>query len=113
MELSKMVYPWEQNFIKSFSYFVHKYLVKIPCLERTTEEKNTERWYSFLEHDGFRAEVKLHISKLYKLFVKYKVKDLKVSECISINDFIKMTKDLEVIPVFLSTKDIINVKIYF
>jgi tRNA U54 and U55 pseudouridine synthase Pus10 len=110
MEFSKVVYPWEQNFIKSFSYYIQKFLVGIPCEERTPEEKNTERWYFYLENETFKAEIKQHLGKLYKLFTKYKVKDLKVSECTCTTDFIKMCKDLQIIPVFLTTKDVINVK---
>ena len=110
MEFSKLLYPWEQNYVKSFSYYVHKFLVGIPCEERSTEEKNTERWYFYFENENFKTEVKQNIGKLYRVFNKYKVKDLKISECICTTDFIKMCKDIEIIPLFLTTKDVINVK---
>ena len=113
IEFSKIVYPWEQNYMKSLSYFVNKYTLNIQCLKKTPEENIMERWYSFLENDEFSAEVKKHLSNFYKTFKKYKVKDLKVSECINITEFLKMGKDLNLIPVFLSTKDVINVSDYF
>jgi hypothetical protein len=43
------------------------------------------------------------------MFLKYKVKDLKVAECIQAKEFLKFTKDINVIPIFLTAKDVINV----
>ena len=46
---------------------------------------------------------------LSKFFQKYKFLDLRVTECISTEGFIKMCKDLTIIPVFLSAKEILNI----
>ncbi len=112
MEISKLVFNWEKNFLKSFSYFVNKYIIHIPCLKKTDEEKNMERWYFFLEYPEFINEIRKHLPHLHKVFHKNKVKDLKVSECINTTNFLKMCKDMSIIPVFLSTKEIINVNFY-
>lgn len=111
MEISKLIFNWEKNFLKSFSYFINKYIINIPCLTKTAEEKNMERWYFFLEYEDFVNEVRKRLPNLHKLFLKYKVKDLKVSESINTTNFIKMCKELKIIPVFLSTKEIISVRI--
>ena len=113
IEFSKIVYPWEKNYMKGLSYFVNKLTLNIQCLNKSPEENIMERWYSFLENDELSTEVKKHLSNYYKTFKKYRVKDLKVSECINIAEFLKMGKDLNIIPVFLSTKEVINVSNYF
>jgi hypothetical protein len=112
MELSKLVFPWEKNYLKSFSYFVNKYIVNIPCLAKSKEEKNMERWYFFLESDEFVREVKKHLHFMHKTFSKFKVKDLKVSECIDTTSFLKLCKDMCIVPVFLTAKEIISVFLY-
>lgn len=112
IEFSKIVFPWEKNFVKSFTYFINKYILHIQCLNKSPEEKNMERWYFFLESDEFIKEIKKHMPMLHKIFIKYKVKDLKVNECINTSNFIKMSKEMTVIPVFLSAKEIISVR-YF
>ena len=68
-----------------------------------------ERWYFFLEYDDFVKEIKKHLARLHKAFIKHKVKDLKVSECINMENFLKMCKEMTIVPVFLSNKDIISV----
>jgi hypothetical protein len=109
IEFSKLVYPWEKDFIKSFNYFVNNYIQHIACLTKTEEDKNLERWFFFLEIEEFVNEIKKNLPHLHKLFLKNKVKDLKLGECIDTTSFIKMSKEIKLIPVFLSTKEVVNV----
>jgi hypothetical protein len=113
LEFSKVAFTWEKDFLKSFNYFINKYIIHIPCLVKTMDEKNMERWYFFLENAEFIKEVKKHMNYFYKIFFKYKVKDLKVSTCTNISNFLTMCKDKSIIPVFLSTKDVISVTIIY
>lgn len=107
--MSRLTFNWETNPIRSLTYFINKYIVNISCLQKTEEERNMERFYYFLENEEFKKEIKKHFSYLYKIFLKYKVKDLKVGDFTDTTNFLKMSKDLEIIPVFLSAKEIILV----
>ena len=49
------------------------------------------------------------MSYLYKLFNKYKEKDLRIGISINTNDFLLMCKDKSIIPIFLTNKDVVNV----
>jgi hypothetical protein len=109
LEMSKLTFAWEKNYIKSFNYFINKYIIHLPCLDKTLEEKNYERWFFFLETPEFIKEVKKHMSYLYKLFNKYKEKDLRIGLTINTNDFLLMCKEKSIIPVFLTNKDVVNV----
>jgi hypothetical protein len=108
--MSKLIYNWETNALKSLTYFINKYIINIPCLQKNEEEKNMERFYFFLENEEYQKEIKKHLGFLYKIFLKNKVKDLKVGDYTDSTIFLKMCKELEIIPVFLSAKEIINVK---
>ncbi len=110
MHMSKLIYNWETNALKSLTYFINKYIINIPCLQKNEEEKNMERFYFFLENEEYQKEIKKHLGFLYKIFLKNKVKDLKVGDYTDSTIFLKMCKELEIIPVFLSAKEIINVK---
>ena len=66
-----------------------------------------------VESSDIRKEVTNNLNMLYKLFNKYKVKDLKLGQVMDNNDMIKFSKDLTIIPTFLSSKDVVNVKIFF
>ena len=113
MHMSKLVYNWETNPVRTLNYFINKFLINIPCLQKNEEEKNMERFYFFLENEEFQKEIKNHLSYLYKIFLKNKVKDLKVGDYTDTTIFLKMCKELEIIPVFLSAKEIIYVKLDF
>lgn len=71
-----------------------------------------ERFYFFLEYDDYQAQIKKYLPVLKRNFLKYKHSDLRINECISTEGFIKMCKDLTIIPVFMSAKEILGVSEY-
>jgi hypothetical protein len=109
--MSRLIYNWETNPILSLTYFINKFIINISCLQKTEEERNMERFYFFLEDEEFKREIKKHLSYLYKIFLKYKVRDLKVGDFTDTTNFLKMCKDVEIIPVFLSVKEIMFVNL--
>jgi hypothetical protein len=114
IELGKLDFPFENNNIKLLTYFYNKRLISSPSMQKSEEEKYFERWYFYLENSDIRKEVSNNLNMLFKLFNKYKVKDLKLGEVMDNNEMIKFSKDLTIIPTFLSSKDVVNVnKIYF
>ena len=113
MHMSKLVYNWETCPIRTLNYFINKFIINMPCLQKSEEEKNMERFYFFLENEEFKKEIRNHLGYFYKIFLKNKVKDLKVGDYTDTTIFLKMCKELEIIPVFLSGKEIIYVKLAF
>ena len=113
MEFSTIAFEWEKNPLNSLTYFLNKYMVNIHCMQKCEDEKNMERFYFFLENKEFKKEVKKHLPHLFKTFLKYQVKDLKIGDFTNSSNFLKMCKDLEIVPVFLSAKEIINVYFFF
>ena len=113
IEIAKIDFPYENNNFKLLNYFYNKRLIGSPNMQKSDDEKNFERWYFFLECSDIRKEVIRHLNMLYKIFNKYKVKDLKLGEVIDVNEMIKFCKDLTIIPTFLSSKDVVNVKINY
>ncbi len=109
IQFSQVIFPWEQDEMKSFAYFTEQYISNIPCLVKSLDQKNLERWYFILESKDFGSEIKKHLSRLYKVFQKYKMKDLKLSECINTEDFLKMSKDCGIVPVLLTSKETIRI----
>ena len=109
IEFSKKEFPWEKDDLRKFKYFFNKRINHFPCLERTYEERNMERFFFFLEYDDYQAQIKKFLPTLKRNFQKYKHSDLRISECISTESFIKMCKDLTIIPVFMSAKEILGV----
>ncbi len=109
IQFSQIIFSWEKDPLKSFSYFSEQYLINIPCLKLSFGQKNLERWYFFLESQEFSLEIKKHLSRLHKVFLKYKLRDLRVSECVNTEDFLKMSKEMSIVPVFLSSKEVITV----
>jgi len=112
IELGKIDFPFENNNLKILNYFYNKRLIGSPSMQKSEEEKYFERWYFYLESSDIRKEVTNNLNMLYKLFNKYKVKDLKLGQVMDNNDMIKFSKDLTIIPTFLSSKDVVNVKIF-
>ena len=111
IEIAKIDFPFENNNTKILNYFFNKRLIGNSNMQKTDEEKNFERWYFFLENVDIRKEVVKNLNILFKFFNKYKVKDLKLGEVMDVNQMIKFCKDLTIIPTFLSSKDVVNVKI--
>lgn len=111
IEFSRKEFPWEKDHFKTFKYFINRRINHFPCLEKTYYEKNMERFYFFLEYDDYQQQIKKYIPMLKKNFLKYKHSDLRINECISTDGFIKMCKDLTIIPVFMSAKEILGVKL--
>ena len=109
IEIAKLDFPFENNSNKLINYFFNKRLIGSPSMSKTDEEKNFERWYFFLESTEIRKEIVKNLGLLFKFFNKYKVKDLKLGEVMDVNDMIRFSKDLTIIPTFLSSKDVVNV----
>lgn len=72
-----------------------------------------ERFYFFLEYDDYQQKIKKFIPPLKRIFLKFKHSDLRISECISSEGFVKMCKELTIIPVFMSAKEALDVNIIF
>lgn len=109
IEFAKKEFPWEKDTFRAFKYFFNRRVNHLKCLERTYEERNMERFYFFLEYDDYQHQIKKYLQSLKRNFIKYKHSDLRISECISTEGFIKMCKDLTIIPVFMSAKEILGV----
>lgn len=109
IEFARVEFPWEKSSFKGLKYFVNKRVNNFPCLQKTIEDKNIDRFYFFLEYEDYKREVKKFLPVLYKNFLKYKEPDLRVKDCISTEGFIKMCKDFTIVPVFQSGKEILNV----
>ena len=112
IEFSRKEFPWEKDSFRTFKYFFNRRINHLPCLERTYEEKNMERFFFFLEYDDYQQQIKKYLIPLKRNFIKYKNSDLRINECISTEGFIKMSKDLTIIPVFMSAKEILGVVNY-
>ena len=108
-EFAKKEFSWEKDHFRAFKYFINRRINHFPCLERTYSEKNMERFYFFLEYDDYQDQVRKFVPALKRNFLKYKHVDLRISECISSDGFIKMCKDLTIIPVFMSSKEVLEV----
>lgn len=109
IEFARKEFEWEKDHFKAFKYFINRRINHFPCLEPTFEEKNLERFYFFLEYDDYQQEIKKLLPCLKRCFTKYKHSDLRISECISSDGFIKMCKDLTIVPVFMSSKEVVDV----
>ncbi len=111
IELAKIDFPFENNSKKLLNYFFNKRLIGSPSMAKTDEEKNFERWYFFLESTEIRKEVAKNLGLFFKMFNKYKVKDLRLGEVMDVSEMIRFSKELTIIPTFLSSKDIVNVSL--
>ncbi len=109
IEFSRKEFPWEKDTFRTFKYFFNRRINHFPCLDRSYEEKNMERFFFFLEYDDYQQQIKKFLNSLKRCFLKYKNTDLRITECISTEGFIKMSKDLTIIPVFMSAKEILGV----
>lgn len=109
IELGKIEFAYENNNVKILNYFYNKRLIGSPSMQKSDEEKYMERWYFYLESSDIRKEVNHNLNMLYRFFMKYKVKDLKLGEVMDNNEMIRFSKDLTIIPTFLSSKDVVNV----
>ena len=49
MEFAKLEFNWEKDPIKGFTYFVNKRINHFPCLKKSWDDLNLERFYFFLE----------------------------------------------------------------
>lgn len=108
-EFGKLYYPWEKDELKCLNYFVSRHLRTLPSFQKGSEEKLLERWYFFLEAPEFCGEVRKHLLNLHRLFLRHKERDLKLGETTCTANFLKMCKELKVVPVFQSAKEIISV----
>ena len=113
IEFAKKEFSWEKDQLRAFKYFINRRINHFPCLIKTYEEKNMERFYFFLEYDDYQQQIKKYLPALKRNFLRYKHTDLRISECISTEGFIKMCKNLTIVPVFMSGKEILNVNFNF
>ena len=104
-----MIFFWEKKPLNSFRYFINKFILNLPCLAKTEEDKILDRWFFLFEYGDLSKEIKKHLTFLYKNFQAYKVKDLRLGECMDAPNFLKFSKDLNLIPIFLSAKEAICV----
>lgn len=109
LEFSKLIFYWEKKPLNSLRYFISKFILNIQCLAKTEEDKVLDRWYFLFQFGDLSKVVKKHLAYLYKNFQAFKVKDLRLGECMDALNFISFAKDFSVIPVFLSAKETINI----
>lgn len=109
IEFSKKEFPWEKDQFRTFKFFINRRINHFPCLVKSYEEKNLERFYFFLEYDDYQQQIRKYLPPLKRNFIKYRHSDLRITECISTDGIIKMCKEMTIIPVFMSAKDVIGV----
>lgn len=109
LEFSKLIFYWEKKPLNSFRFFINKFIINIPCLAKTEEDKVLDRWFFLFQFGDLFKEINKHLAFLYKNFTAFKVKDLRLGECMDAMNFINFSKDFGVIPGFLSAKESINI----
>lgn len=107
-EIAKPHYSWANTINNRLKYFFNQFIVGLSCLKKTIQDKNIERWYYFLETEEFKPVIKKHLNKLYVLYNQYRIGD----ELIDMTSFIQLTKNKKIIPVFLTSKEVISVVIF-
>lgn len=107
-EIAKTHYSWANTINNRLKYFFNQFIVGLPCLKKTIQDKYIERWYYFLETEEFRQVIRKYLNKLYALYNKYRIGD----DFIHMTSFIQLVKDKKIIPVFLTSKEVISVTIF-
>lgn len=111
-EFARKEFSWEKDHFRAFKYFINKRINHFTCLERTYQEKNMERFFFFLEYEDYQVEIKKFFPVLKRTYLKYKHADLRIADCISSDGFIKMCKEVTIIPVFMSSKEVLDIVNY-
>jgi hypothetical protein len=109
LEFSKLIFHWEKKPFNSFRFFINKFILNIPCLQKTDEDKTFGRWYFMFENENIYKEAKKNLPFLYKIFKNYKQKDLRYGECMDSLSFLNFAKEYTLIPNYLSNKETNNI----
>ena len=104
IEIAKYLYEWEDNEYIRVKYLINNNL-DLSCLKKTLKDKKYERWYYLLETREIRNVIKKYLNKLYSIFNKY----ARDTCYVKIENFINICQEMSLIPIFQSTKEMIEI----
>ena len=104
IEIAKYLYEWEENEYIRVKYLINNNL-DLSCLKKTLKDKKYERWYYLLETREIRNVIKKYLNKLYSIFNKY----ARDTCYVKIEKFINICQEMSLIPIFQSTKEMIEI----
>ena len=104
IEIAKYLYEWEDNEYIRVKYLINNNL-DLSCLKKTLKDKKFERWYYLLETREIRNVIKKYLDKLYSIFNKY----ARDTCYIKIENFINICQEMSLIPIFQSTKEMVEI----
>ena len=107
-EISKHLYEWEDDSNMRLKYLINNNYVGLPALIISNNDKKLQRWFYLLNTKELKNVVKKYIGRIYSLFLKYCDNRKKLS----IQNFIKIVQDKKLVPVFLSSKEVIYILNY-
>lgn len=107
-EISKHLYEWENDPNMRLKYLINNNYVGLPALVISKNDKKLQRWFYLLSTKELKNVVKKYIGRIYALFLKYCDNRKKLS----IQNYIKIVQDKKLVPVFLSSKEVIYILNY-
>lgn len=107
-EISKHLYEWEEDPIMRLKYLINNNYINLPALIITNNDKKLQRWFYILTTKEIKNVLKKYIGRIYALFLRY----CDTRKKVSIQNFIKIVQDKKIVPVFLSSKEIISIMNY-
>ena len=107
-EISKHLYGWEEDPIIRLKYLINNNYVNLPALMVSLNDKKLQRWFYILTTKEIENVIKKYIGRIYALFLRY----CDTRKKLSMQNLIKIAQDKKIVPVFLSSKEIIYIMNY-
>ena len=104
-EVGKVLYSWEPDNLQRVKYLIMNNLSRLPCIAQTDKDRKNERYYYYLGTKSVQNTIRQYLRPLFSWFQKY-YNDQYIT--ITVDIFIKMCLEKQIIPVFLSGKEIVE-----
>lgn len=108
-EMCKEILPKESNWLKRLKFYYSAYISKAPCIKKTMFGKELDRFYFMLETEDINNEIGKLLPSLYSEYLNNIIGDLRYGEVIDSIGLITLCKKKQIIPVFMSGKEVMEI----